>query len=508
MRTCTLIVALLLAFTTASAQIYLDTPSLVIPVRDATGGGTHRLHVLWNKLVFTSSMLAGSPKGDELWTYDGLNTVTPAPEIYPGSISGIKTPFNGRGFSAIINDVLYFSGVGPNHGNEVFKWDGINAPTAVTDIRPGVTDSEPVELTALNNKLYFFATSVTIVANLYEYDPTNGSIFKTPAPVQGISAVISGDIIAHNGKIYYRQANNYSEFYEYDPITKQFKSLSVLLPNGTAFAGKMLSYGSKFYYTVETPRNSTTKEYAQLYSYDGTNKTPLAVGKYLRYRSLDFYLQQYLLPHNGKIYFWGNANLMDTSCLMYSYDTLTGQILQAPNVKSAYNSDLFFFGVFKNNIYYRDGDMLVRYDGTKADTMLPYDFRALSMIEYNNEIYMVGKSKDQNPDWSLYRLRDTLVPGTPPSSIQEISFQADIKLYPNPATDIAKLEINLQTAGTISIHLTDISSREIQTIKPTLYSVGKNNITLQLDDTPPGNYIVTLHNSSGETLWSGKLVHQ
>lgn len=81
-------------------------------------------------------------------------------------------------------------------------------------------------------------------------------------------------------------------------------------------------------------------------------------------------------------------------------------------------------------------------------------------------------------------------------------------MYPNPATEITHLKIDLNKAYTLSALITDINGRVVQQTQPVLYSKGTARIDLPLKDFAAGNYFVLLRDDAGNLLWTGKLLHQ
>ena len=66
--------------------------------------------------------------GYELWKYDGVNAPSVVVDIYPGSSSSSPNDF------IVFNNALYFEAYDGNNGRELWKYDGVNAPSMVVDI--------------------------------------------------------------------------------------------------------------------------------------------------------------------------------------------------------------------------------------------------------------------------------------------------------------------------------------------------------------------------------------
>ena len=84
-------------------------------------------------------------------------------DINPGS--GGSTPES----LTVFNNELYFSAYDATNGNELWKYDGTNAPSMVANINPGSGNSYPESLTVFNNELYFRADDGTNGVELWKY---------------------------------------------------------------------------------------------------------------------------------------------------------------------------------------------------------------------------------------------------------------------------------------------------------------------------------------------------
>lgn len=105
------------------------------------------LAVYQDKLYFNGRF--SSSVNDELVYYDAaLDTTVLVADLNPGASSPRDlVAFNGK---------LYFSAFTDDYGRELWQLED-TVVSIVTDIRPGVPDSEPSEMTLFNGKLYFAA---------------------------------------------------------------------------------------------------------------------------------------------------------------------------------------------------------------------------------------------------------------------------------------------------------------------------------------------------------------
>lgn len=476
------LIAALLISLGAQAQQYIDTPEFVQPVIAAGITGSHHFNIAWNKLVFTG----GDPavNGSEWWMYDGTNA-TAGPELYPGKPSGIKVNYAyPNSFSVVYKNKIYYSGVDPTHGNEPFVWDGTsNTPQLLSDIMPGSGSSSPRNFAVSDDNLFFIAKSSSLY-QLYVYNIVTKQLTFLSIPNYHVGG--NELICGHNGKFYY----SYKGMSEYDPVSKVSKVISAT----TGGFSDCVSYGSSIYLAHNG---------GFLHKYDGSGYTQSISASSGLYDEREPYTHC-IYPYDGKIYFWQED--LNNKIYLSAYDTLTATVAHVSKYvpmpdTAARTRRLGFLIIDKNNVYYKHGSQLVWFNGNKRHTVLPLEFHPRTAVVYKNDVYV---NCYMDSKYYMMRLKDTLVS----LSVQNVTFDADVNLYPNPTTNNTNISLSLNNATSVGVTITDVIGKAIVQIPPQRYTEGENNIPIQTSKLPTGTYIVNLKGKDGALLWSGKLLKQ
>ena len=69
----------------------------------------------------------------------------------------------------VFNNALYFEASDGTNGNELWKYDGNNAPSMVADINSGSGDSAPGYFFVFDNDLFFVAINEGDLGSLFRY---------------------------------------------------------------------------------------------------------------------------------------------------------------------------------------------------------------------------------------------------------------------------------------------------------------------------------------------------
>ncbi|MEZ5017012.1 MAG: T9SS type A sorting domain-containing protein [Flavipsychrobacter sp.] len=93
-------------------------------------------------------------------------------------------------------------------------------------------------------------------------------------------------------------------------------------------------------------------------------------------------------------------------------------------------------------------------------------------------------------------------------SVNNLTTNNKVTLYPNPTYGNATLSITLEKTQSIAITLTDVNGRVVYTQPVTEYNNGQHNIALPTQNLTNGLYFLQLTNEKGTLLNSGKLMKQ
>lgn len=89
-------------------------------------------------------------------------------------------------------------------------------------------------------------------------------------------------------------------------------------------------------------------------------------------------------------------------------------------------------------------------------------------------------------------------------SIQEADAAVlDVKVYPNPTTELINIQINHSALDQVVVTLTDLQGKEMYKGK---YAGISNVIGINIASYAKGNYMLTLKNSSNQVLGTYKII--
>lgn len=169
------------------------TTSGTVMVKDINPGGLgsspSNLTSDGGKLYFS----ANDGRGTQLWVSDGTANGTKAIINSTGALLSPVSPSpvgrNDISPFAVMNDILFFSASASTSGNELFKYDPSHPASGVVllkDIIPGADSSNPFDLTAAGNTLYFSATGLNGDQQLWKSDGTKSGTTMVKSMGKGV----------------------------------------------------------------------------------------------------------------------------------------------------------------------------------------------------------------------------------------------------------------------------------------------------------------------------------
>ncbi len=539
-------ILMMCCFSTLRAQ---KAPELVQDINTATNTLTTNngnglipspMIVFKNKLYFNGNEMTHSA---ELWQYDGSTPPSMVYDMEPGI-----GPNGGAFFQGGIcnyNGKLYYSGGTHLTGLELVSYDGVNPPVVVADLNPGARHSWPYCFTAFKGNLFFSADTTDILGlsyapSFYRYDgvhrPRRISIGTETVGGNGSNAE---EFTPYDTLLYFL-ANPSSSTDRYDKrlyYTDQYGNYAPA--KGTAglsrIYGLMVS-DPLMYFVAYTPAHGF-----ELYSYDGDTALRVTdvgagpinglpkdslwqtAGRASRVYKLTFY--------NGDIYFPGSTTGINYQ--LYKYTPFSGatslvatlhpdSLVQphglplVPNSFQVYDGSLFFAAYTLATGY-----ELWKWDGTNcglfadiqpghlgsiawvdADTSwLPNRnlFNLPYFTEYKGQLYF--GAIDTIHGRELWRM------GTQTNGITTAKWQGAVKLYPNPASSSATLEITVPSSQRLSVSLCDMAGKEVYQLPGREFPAGKSSVSLPLQSLSPGQYFYRLL-CGGQSVATGVLLRQ
>lgn len=394
-----------------------------------------------------------------------------------------------------VNGKLYFPANNGSTGLELFSWDGANAPALVSDIVPGAGDGFNIysEMIALSNKVYFTASTSSSGLELWSHDPATNTTAMVSDINPGSADSKPQFLTVYNGKLYFAadNVNTGIELYCCDPATN-----NVTLVANIGFGGvhsrptSLIVIGNKLYFTADEPTY-----HRELYSYDGTQAVRLTDIN----AGINSSFQQTLPGQNAFCFFKGaiymGANDGVTGYNLFKYDITSQVVSNVYNISTtgAVPIDFYEYG---NKLYFTADDHVVGrelwcYDGVN-NPYLVYDIQSgflscqMNMhVVYNNELYLsTGTSAGAVAYAYLYKFRDSAFY----NSVPQPKINADIKVYPNPASSVAYVELNLNNSEALSISLTDVMGRIVYATGRQQYAAGSHKLSIPFSELASGVY--------------------
>lgn len=486
---------------TGNTQPYIDSFDINTPGVYKSSNPAN-LFGYGNSLYF---MATDSTHGAELWSMDANSTFpTRLTDIMPGTKNSLMYGLNTIG---VLNSIIYYTANDSSHGAELWFYYPGGGTGMIKDIRDGVLGSFPNYLLPYDNRLYFAATDAH-GNELWMHEPASGKTERlTDINIDSLSSYIR-EPIAFNGKIYFQAMTQASgpELYVYNPTDGSTQMVADIRPGNIGSNPlKFHVMGNKLYFIA----NDATTGY-ELYAYDG-NSAPLRLTDLGSGPSPGIYQTANMEDLNGILYFCGYDSL-GNGFQLFKYDPASNSTSLVHTINpstSAYVNHITHYG---NSIFFSANDAthgpeLWKYDGVNTPSIV-IDLYPGSTGSFINAITNCGlhlyfAARNVTYGLELFRYSNF------PAGVENISRLSGAFVYPNPAKDIAHLEIDLKQNETLEILLTDMQGRTVYRSNKVLYSAAKHIIDIPVQNQPAGNYMYSLYSSiNGSLVASGKLVKE
>jgi len=402
------------------------------------------------------------------------------------------------------------------------------------------------------NKLYFsFSTNMVKYGKadyerfeLWSYDGLTTTLKKD---FTLSSKILPSGFHYHDGSFYFYcfdTATGDYEIDEYNLYSDQLKTLVKVAPFYNLSPRESTHFQNRLYYISEGTQLFKPQV---LYTYDPNMKISWPIVNYSYVNNNEVQHTSNLYEYNNTLYFVGSSQ--SNRDAVYAYDGANPP-LRLTNHPS-YPSNLKFLGAHNGYLYYSyyygagKKQYLFQLDPSTNSTRLmdsainnfSYQYAAL----YNNKLFFSNNGNTSVVNlWyidkigSLNTIKDFITPENLttsesylyftaisdnqrkifryedwPLSLHDINTSNIATIYPNPAKDIAHLEIDLKQNETLEILLTDMQGRTVYKSNKVLYSAAKHTIDIPLHNLPAGNFMYSLYSSiNGSLVASGKLVKE
>jgi ELWxxDGT repeat protein len=219
----------------------------------------------------------GGGEALELWEYDGTTS---------RQVKGVLLPAGGHLHFAEYRGELYFRGIDPVHGMELWKYDG-KAPSLVQDLKPGPEHSEPEFMTVFQDALYFFAWHQDAGCEFWRYDGTEAELVADIDPRHDEEGRPRSSRFRHDyGGIVYRNKLVFgagTATTGYEPVAWDGKRLTLLADihpgPESSWCGAFCVYKDELYFRASHgPSEDEVSHCRELWKYDGEKATLVADG--------------------------------------------------------------------------------------------------------------------------------------------------------------------------------------------------------------------------------------
>lgn len=452
-----------------------------------------------NTLYFAAT---DSVHGIELWAMFGNGSApTRLTDIKPGTQN---TLYNATKSIAVSNETVYFASSDTINGSELWFFNKGGGYGMVADIHEGKHGSNPSNLIPHNNKLYFSAYTKANGYELWMHEPaTNKTERISDINPDSLSSYIN-NLTVFNSKLYFTASNPTTgmELHVYNPADGTVGLVhDILVGNGGSTPTNLTVAGNKLYFFAR----ETSTGY-EIYEYDGNN-APVRVTDIEPGTGTGLNIGTNMISLNGILYFSARDN--STSPMgLYKYDPTTQQASMVNAINPSSSAQLSNLTVYNNALYFAandgtTGQELWKYDGTNAPVRLTDIINGagsstITAIEATG-LGLFFSARGASIGQELFRYSEHKV------GVQNMAFNADISLFPNPTKDIAHLQIRLKESKTLNVVVTDINGRTVYKTENVLYSASQHTVDIPMHNLPAGSYIYRVNDNTNTLMVSGKI---
>lgn len=494
-----LVIALIIC-NAASAQLYIDTPTIDIRFTKADIQNVTHSSLVGSSLVFSGS---DNKNNKKLYIYNGREfNIANAYEnegqeqtLYESDY-GFPTPWTSDG-----KNIYYAGSSNDMYGRSyIYKWDGQSKPQKI--LGDEHMYAQPTGLQYHKGKLYFSAIINSYSernSSILEYDIATGQVTDILQKHLKKTGYLSGKVLELNNKLYFTAnlplSDPEGEFVliEYDPVGKK---MAIIDGNSILSITDPIVYGTKLYYLRQPNKKYNYNELTYLISYDGSNfKKISSIAKSIETVSRHAGTQM-IIPLKNKIFYVGQLYSGRNKRFTLAYHdtaTLSGGTIPANNTSIHENLALLLSD--KQYIYYRDSTFLIRHDGWYVDTIQHFNINPTSMFTYDNRNYVCGTHLPDN-NKRVMRISDKLVPFIPSYEIRDSSIipLSEFNIYPQPANNHINVAFRCNGHEYVGIRILDINGKEIINIQPQKYSQGNVVKPIAIEQLKMGTYFILVTN--------------
>jgi len=308
--------------------------------------------------------------GYELWKYDGVNAPSMVADTRSGSSNGYSKHLT------VFNNELYFVALDSFDGTTLWKTDGTTTGTSmVADINPGAFGANMNYLTVFNNELFFSADDGTHGEELWKYDGVNAPIMVADL-VPGSAGGLPGHFTIFNNELYFAAQDGIHglELWKTDGTTTGTIMVADINPSaGSSHPFSLTVFNNELYFRADDGTHGF-----ELWKYDGVNAPSMVAD--IRYGSNGCDPAD-LIVFNDELYFYARGDYLGFNANAYGYELWKYDGVNTPSLVADINpsgsSSVWphYLTVFNNELYFKaddgtNGSELWNYDGINPPTMM------------------------------------------------------------------------------------------------------------------------------------------